>query len=301
MLAINKIPFNGVTTPIQVQHEVGKDETQKQLEPALNKEKSNAAKYMIGATALAAVIGLGIAGRNGHLGEGVQKFLGGAKKSANDIVESGEKKGGEILDGVINETATQSINAIKRKINPELIEDKELRQVIEKLDSGSTANFANEYNSTAFFIQYIGQMKSKFYTTLIKRFADYQSPSELSKAVNELSAKKYDIPVKALENCADNIDFEHVLNYINNPYIMGNRKSKIVLPKDVTPEEKLRIVLNAVAEQTKERLMSTIEFSLPNRYSNATQDEKTEMIEKSYTYILKELKMTRDFLSPNVS
>ena len=299
-MSIDKIAFSGVETPVQVKQEIKKEETEKTVE-MVDKEKSNAAKYMIGATALAAVIGLGIAGRNGHLGEGVQKLLGGAKKSADDIVESGEKKGGEILDGVTNETATQSINAIKRKINPELIEDKELRQVIEKLDSGSTANFANEYNSTAFVILYIGQMKSKLYKTLIERFANYQSPSELSKAVNELSAKKYDIPVKALENCADNIDFGYVLNYLNNPNIMRHLKSKIVLPKDVKPEEKLRIVLNAVAESTKERLIATIEFSLPNRYSNATQDEKTEMIEKSYKYILKELKMTRDFLSPNVS
>lgn len=300
-MAINKIAFNGVTTPIQVQHEVRKDETQKQLEPALDKEKSNAMKYMIGATALAAVIGLGIAGRNGHLGEGVQKLLGGAKKSADDIVESGEKKGGEILDDVANETATQSKNAIKRKINPELIEDKELRQVIEKLDSGSTANFANEQDSTFHVMRYIDQMESNLYKTLIERFANYQSPSELSKAVNELSAKKYDIPVKALENSADNIDFERVLNDLNDPNLMGNRKIKIVLPKDVKPEEKLRIILNTIAESTKERLMAKIEFNLPNRYSNATQDEKTKIIEKNYTNILEELKMTRDFLSPNVS
>ena len=53
---------------------------------------------MIGATALAAIVGLGIAGRKGHLGEGVQKLLGGAKKSADDIAEAGEKKDGEVLD-----------------------------------------------------------------------------------------------------------------------------------------------------------------------------------------------------------
>lgn len=63
----------------------------------MDEEKSNAAKYMIGATALAAVIGLGIAGRRGHLGEGIQKLLGGAKKSADDIAEASEKNGGEIF------------------------------------------------------------------------------------------------------------------------------------------------------------------------------------------------------------
>lgn len=98
-MSIDKIAFKGVETPTQVQQEARKDETQKQVEPA-DKEKSNAAKYMIGATALAAVIGLGIAGRKGHLGEGVQKLLGGAKKSADDIAEAGEKKGGEIINDV---------------------------------------------------------------------------------------------------------------------------------------------------------------------------------------------------------
>ncbi len=33
-----------------------------------------------------------------HLGEGVQKLFGGAKKSADDISQAGEKKAGEVLD-----------------------------------------------------------------------------------------------------------------------------------------------------------------------------------------------------------
>lgn len=98
-IAIEKISFRGVDTPIQAQQEARKDETQNQLAP-VDKEKSNAAKYMIGATALAAVIGLGILGRKGYLGDGVQKLLGGAKKSADDIAETGQKKGGEILDDI---------------------------------------------------------------------------------------------------------------------------------------------------------------------------------------------------------
>ena len=42
---------------------------------------------MLGATALAAVVGLGIAGYKGKLGKGVQEFLGGAKKAATNTVE----------------------------------------------------------------------------------------------------------------------------------------------------------------------------------------------------------------------
>lgn len=95
-MSIDKIAFRGTET-VQSQPEVKKAEQEKASEP-IDKEKSNAAKYMIGATALAAVVGLGIAGRRGHLGEGVQKLLGGAKKSADDIAEASEKKAGEVLD-----------------------------------------------------------------------------------------------------------------------------------------------------------------------------------------------------------
>lgn len=117
-MPIDKIAFKGVETSIQSQQEVKKEETQKQLEP-VDKEKSNAAKYMIGATALAAVIGLGIAGRKGHLGEGVQKLLGGAKKSSDDIAEAGEKKGGEIIDD-ISSKAKDTPSDVKPKSGEEI-------------------------------------------------------------------------------------------------------------------------------------------------------------------------------------
>lgn len=117
-MPIDKIAFKGVETSIQSQQEVKKEETQKQLEP-VDKEKSNAAKYMIGATALAAVIGLGIAGRKGYLGEGVQKLLGGAKKSSDDIAEAGEKKGGEIIDD-ISSKAKDTPSDVKPKSGEEI-------------------------------------------------------------------------------------------------------------------------------------------------------------------------------------
>lgn len=55
--------------------------------PEFDEEKSNASKLMLGATALAAVVGLGIAGYKGKLGKGVQEFLGGAKKVATNSTE----------------------------------------------------------------------------------------------------------------------------------------------------------------------------------------------------------------------
>ena len=59
--------------------------------PEVDEEKSNATKYMIGATALAAVIGLGIAGHAGKLGKGIQELLGGAEKATEKGVKRTEE------------------------------------------------------------------------------------------------------------------------------------------------------------------------------------------------------------------
>lgn len=55
--------------------------------PEFDEEKSNASKLMLGATALATVVGLGIAGYKGKLGKGVQEFLGGTKKVTTNTAE----------------------------------------------------------------------------------------------------------------------------------------------------------------------------------------------------------------------
>ena len=54
---------------------------------AEDKQKSNAAKYMIGATALAGVVALGVAGYKGHLGKGVQNFMKNIGEEASKLVK----------------------------------------------------------------------------------------------------------------------------------------------------------------------------------------------------------------------
>ena len=61
--------------------------------PEVDEEKSNATKYMIGATALAAVIGLGVLGYKGKLGKGIQEFLGGAEKAAEKGTKGAQETG----------------------------------------------------------------------------------------------------------------------------------------------------------------------------------------------------------------
>ena len=64
--------------------------------PEVDEEKSNATKYMIGATALAAVIGLGVAGYKGKLGKSVQKFLGGAENAVKDGAQNASENAGSV-------------------------------------------------------------------------------------------------------------------------------------------------------------------------------------------------------------
>lgn len=77
-MSIEKIAFKGSEIVSQIKSGAKSGaETQTYAE---NKEKSYAAKLMIGATALAGVVALGVAGYKGHLGSKVQKLLGGTVK-----------------------------------------------------------------------------------------------------------------------------------------------------------------------------------------------------------------------------
>ena len=85
--------------------------------PEVDEEKSNATKYMIGATALAAVIGLGIAGYKGKLGKGIQEFLGGAEKAVKDGAQNASESTGSaskpLTEGA--EQATQKAQEVPSK------------------------------------------------------------------------------------------------------------------------------------------------------------------------------------------
>lgn len=86
----------------------------------VDEEKSNATKYMIGATALAAVIGLGIAGYKGKLGKSVQKFLGGAEKA----VEKGTQNASENA-GSVSKPLTSGTESVGSKASDALVDGAE--------------------------------------------------------------------------------------------------------------------------------------------------------------------------------
>ena len=85
--------------------------------PEVDEEKSNATKYMIGATALAAVVGLGIAGYKGKLGKSVQKFLGGAEKAVEKGTQNASENAGSVSKPMTEgtEQAIQKAEAVPSK------------------------------------------------------------------------------------------------------------------------------------------------------------------------------------------
>lgn len=95
--------------------------------PEVDEEKSNATKYMLGATALAAVIGLGIAGYKGKLGKGIQELLGGAEKAAEKGAKNTEDVAtGTLASGVekapekVANKATDVVEEVKTNVSEEI-------------------------------------------------------------------------------------------------------------------------------------------------------------------------------------
>ena len=95
-MSIGKVSFRGAEAPAP------QPQTQEKPQVAfegqvVDEEKSNAAKWMIGATALAAGIALAVAGNKGYLGKSVQKLLVNAEKT---VVNNSEKLAETTVDKV---------------------------------------------------------------------------------------------------------------------------------------------------------------------------------------------------------
>ncbi len=104
-------------------------------------QKNNKVRnWSIGLSSAAVLIGLGVLGRRGHLGEGVQKLLGGAKKNASDLEQEIERKLNSIEDDIetnAENTASRTVeDDLSRAINDEASESARLNAVINDLFEG---------------------------------------------------------------------------------------------------------------------------------------------------------------------
>lgn len=196
--------------------------------------------------------------------------------------------GSKAAKNLVNETANETKNVIKGKIDSSLVEDADLKKVIEELNFEEFSDISENHN----YVRYVSRMTDKLHMNLLKRFSNYNSPAEFSKAFEELNTKKYNIPENAFDICTDNIHFEKLLESVNI-----DRKNKILFAQNQTPQEKLRVIFNAYAEDSRVRILNRMKFNLPGIDSAATQSERNNIIEKYHKYVIENLKETLDFLT----
>lgn len=135
-MSVGKITFKGPDS-ISNKAEVKKEEPKTSVLAEENKEKSNAAKYMIGATALAATIAVGIIGHKNNWW-----------RKAADAADDLSKKSAETLDNVENK-ASDLVDDIDKKA-PEVISTNS--KPIEDIDYSDFSKIEGESYKDEMFI-----------------------------------------------------------------------------------------------------------------------------------------------------
>ena len=177
----------------------------------VDEEKSNATKYMVGATALAAVIGLGIAGYKGKLGSKIQKLLGGAQKtSVNEPISNiitGEKAVPERFNSPLDAdiTVTPRNKDAMGRIN--YVEELKWNEISEVGHS--------KYNELKEFYNKLNWDQKPFPAQIVKKLERDRSltnnkveflRNNIMEEFDALRAKGFKIDVKDLEN-----DYKEIL------------------------------------------------------------------------------------------
>ena len=114
-MAIEKIAFKGNEPSFQTKKVNCTNFTGNLI--AEDEEKNSTAKYMIGATALAGIVALGVLGYKGKLGKGIQELLGGAEKATSKTDLPGVSK---------KPTATDSVLEVKAQETPKVLESQDV-------------------------------------------------------------------------------------------------------------------------------------------------------------------------------
>lgn len=130
-LSINNVQNAGVNGVNEIKFKGKSKEYNADNKESNNEGMKTSTKLMIGATALASVVALSIAGRKGKLGENIQKFLGGIKKTVKDA-EKTVKKEAPVTTSSTAEAMGEAENKIKK-----LTED-ELKNLLEKKSAEAT-------------------------------------------------------------------------------------------------------------------------------------------------------------------
>ena len=136
------------------------------------------------------------------------------------------------------------------------IEDPTIKKA---LDKGADLEFLG-HNTVPIMIDTLDR---SYYFETIKNLAKTESPQELSKVIQELNKKSYNISGVELPKEFDTkIDFDLILQQQNEQ--LSKIGKQISFPENATPSEKLGILMTAGLERGRNRAMKTV---MPSTYN----------------------------------
>ncbi len=251
---------------------------------------SNKEKVEIGAVIATCVtlVTLAVLGRKGYLGEGVQKFLGG-KSKVSAVQESAEHTHTSTVTTQANqsaETVAQEVKKVKDIINNAKIEDPVIKKA---LDNVSDIELVG--NSSVPMM--IDAIERCYYLEALKILAKAENPQELSKAIQKLNKKSYNISgVELPKEFASKVDFDLLLKFQNEQ--LSKIGKQISFPANATPSEKFEILMTAGLERGRKQTMRTVGTSYKTFEEGLAQKQDVSVF---YDGIKKNINKAIDFLS----
>lgn len=251
---------------------------------------SNKEKVEIGAVIATCVtlVTLAVLGRKGYLGEGVQKFLGG-KSKVSAVQESAEHTHTSTVTTQVNqgaETVAQEVKKVKDIINNAKIEDPVIKKALDNVSD-------IELVGNSSIPMMIDAIERGYYLEVLKILAKAENPQELSKAIQKLNKKSYNISgVELPKEFASKVDFDLLLKSQNEQ--LSKIGKQISFPENATPSEKFEMLMTAGLERGRKQTMRTIGTSYRTFEEGLAQKQDVSVF---YDGIKKNINKAIDFLS----
>ncbi len=150
----NQQGFKTITQEVvqQTASEISETQVKKEsetLQPETSSTEQNnhhkVRNWSIGLGSAAVLISLGVLGRNGYLGKGMQKFLGGIKKNANEFADELKPKINDIADDVVEDISHNTESTANKA--DDIIKDNtsdKTETILGKVDDNITDNASDK-------------------------------------------------------------------------------------------------------------------------------------------------------------
>lgn len=251
---------------------------------------SNKEKVEIGAAIATCVtlVTLAVLGRKGYLGEGVKKILRG-KSKLNAVQETAEHTHTSTVTTQVNqgaETVAQEVKKVKDIINNAKIEDPVIKKALDNVSD-------IELVGNSSIPMMIDAIERGYYLEVLKILAKAENPQELSKAIQKLNKKSYNISgVELPKEFASKVDFDLLLKSQNEQ--LSKIGKQISFPENATPSEKFEMLMTAGLERGRKQTMRTIGTSYRTFEEGLAQKQDVSVF---YDGIKKNINKAIDFLS----